>query len=79
MWSDAPNALNPDALQICKVGDFTWHGFTAEGLLGDKFALLWIDESDGVQYQATVYYGTEGTITLEDEGLLAILGTLKAN
>ncbi len=122
MWSDDPNALNPDALQICKggesewdifskpyvqidfygaddyymtpdiswyenaqelddikVGGYTWHGFNADDLLGSRFTLLWSDETDGVQYQATVYYGTDGTITLDDEGLLAILGTLKAN
>ncbi len=69
---------NAEKLDDIKVGSFTWHGFTAEGMLGDKTANLWTDDMNGVQYQATVFFGTDGTITLDDEGLLAILGTLEA-
>ncbi len=79
--------MEPDAewydgavmLDDITTGAYTWKGFTAEGLLGDKMAILWTGEADGVQYQATVYFGTDGTISLDDAGLLAILGSLKAN
>lgn len=59
------------------TGDLTWEGFQAEGMLGDTFILLWTTNADGHQFQINVFNETnEGTITLDDADVQAILASI---
>jgi len=58
------------------VGLHTWEGFTGDSGYG-RMAILWAEEGD-YQYQATVWLVAESeTITLENEDVLAILGSVE--
>lgn len=69
-WYDDVQELDP-----IKCGAYTWEGFTTTdyGLM----AIL-VTEDGAHQYQASVYLETtDGTISLEDEDVLAILASVK--
>jgi len=60
------------------AGAMTWNGFTGDSL-GYKIAILWAEDGDD-QYQATMYLETDnGTITLDDADVQAILASVKAS
>ncbi len=78
MEPDASWYDNAVVIDDIKAGAYTWKGFTAEDFMGGKLAILWTGEAEGVQYQASVYFGSENTIDLNDAGLLEILGSVQA-
>ncbi len=70
-WYDEAVDIEP-----MQLGNYTWNGFTATSL-GDPIAILW-PESDDVQIQVTFSLGTDdGTITLNDADVQAILMSIK--
>ena len=119
MWSDDPNATDPDQLNIVKdgktefdmlskpyiqivhyepgsmmvpsktyydsaadvepitTGNLTWEGFSAVGMLDSSFIIMWTTNADGHQFQINIYDKTsEGTITLNDADVQAILASI---
>ncbi|MBQ4347077.1 MAG: hypothetical protein IJC39_01350, partial [Firmicutes bacterium] len=65
---------NTEDLAPIKSGPYTWEGFTTTDY--DLMAIL-VTEDGAHQYQATVYLETDdGTISLEDEDVLAILASV---
>lgn len=67
-WYDDPADLEP-----ITAGETTWEGFTATSL--DKpMAILWHGEAGADQYQVTLWLeADEGSISVEDADVLAIL------
>ena len=66
-----------EVLKPMKLGDHTWNGFTAVES-DKKLAVLWTDVEGDVQYQASVWLdASEGSITLEDADVRAILEKVK--
>jgi len=59
------------------TGELTWEGFSAVGMLEASFIIMWTTNADGHQFQINIYDKTdEGTITLNDADVLAILASI---
>ena len=57
-------------------GELTWNGFTAESS-GTSIAILWAEKGD-IQYQLSFFLGaSEGTISLDDADVKAIIESVK--
>jgi len=70
---------NAEELESFTAGEFTWNGFVAESLMGGQNIILWTDPVNDIEYQANVFDPDAGSISVDDEGLQAILASLKAN
>lgn len=60
------------------TGSLTWEGFSATGLLDSSMIIMWTTNADGHQFQINVYDKTnDGTITMKDADVQAILASIK--
>ena len=65
-----------EELEPITVGGLTWVGFKAKSL-GSTIVMLWTEDEE-IQYQASIFYeATNGSISLEDVDVLAILGSVQ--
>ena len=86
LWDDTQGVMplksiydNVVDLEAFTTGDHTWTGFSAETSLGQKLTILWEDTGD-LQYQVNVWTDTTGgKISLEDEDVKKLLGSIKVN
>lgn len=71
-WYDNAVDISP-----VTTGDLTWEGFTAVSF-EVPMTIIWTTDSEGNQYQVTVWTEmSDGTISLDDADVQAILASLK--
>ena len=67
---------NPKDLDPFTTGDWTWEGFSAESF-GRALTVIWTEDGDH-QFAVTLWTVTDnGTITLEDADVIAILASIQ--
>ena len=71
-WYDETEELEP-----MEIGGKTWNGFIGKSY-DLPLAILWTGESDGDQFQVTIWLETaEGSVSIDDADVQAIIGSIQ--
>jgi len=67
---------NAADIEAFTAGEHNWTGFTGEAGGGNKLILLWDDAGD-LEYQVTIWPYDDADVTIENETVKKIIGSIK--